>query len=188
MDGHNNSDFLGATDRWAASPLPEAACVINAAIEEAARAPIGGLAAMDEDLTGIHEFLGRRESHCAGELGLPRDPDSLLLDILPVSTTPTDDAGRLQIEPDAATLRTWDPAEREAAEHLVSWLNACGTAREAIANAIAGGSHRWDEDASRYEDVLRDAGYVRSDPAVQEHDQDLRDLHGAIQHAKDVLS
>jgi hypothetical protein len=69
----------------------------------------------------------------------------------------------------------------------VSWLNACGTAREAIANAIAGGSHRWDQEASRYEDVLRDAGYDRSDPAVQERDQELRDLHGAIQHAREIL-
>jgi len=70
----------------------------------------------------------------------------------------------------------------------VSWLNACGTAREAIGNAVAGGLHRWDEEASRYEDVLRDAGYDRSNPAVQDCDRDLRDLHGAIQHAKDVLS
>lgn len=91
MDGFDNSDSLGTSDHWAATPLSEAAYVINAAIEEAARAPIGGLAAMDEDLTGIHEFLGRRESHCAGELGLPRYPVALLLDILPVSTTPTDD-------------------------------------------------------------------------------------------------
>ena len=90
--------------------------------------------------------------------------------------------------PVAATLQTWAPAEREAAAHPVSWLNACGTAREAIGNAVAGGLHRWDEEASRYEDVLRDAGYDRSNPAVQDCDRDLRDLHGAIQHAKDVLS
>jgi hypothetical protein len=186
MDGFDNSDLPGLSDRWVANPLSEVAYAINAAVEQAARAPIGGLATNEAELP-VHEFLGRRESHCAGEPGLPRDPDSLLLDILPVSTTPINDAGRLQIEPDAASLRAWDPAERESAEQLVSWLNACGTAREAIANAIAGGSHRWDEEAIRYEDVLREAGYGRSNPLVQEYDRELRDLHGAIRHARGVL-
>ena len=187
MDGYDNNDLLEITDRWAATPLPDAAYEINTAIEQAARAPIGGLAHTEEQLHGFHKFLGHRESHCAGEPGLPRDPDALLLDILPVSTTSIDNAGKLQIEPDAASLQAWDHADSQAAEHLVSWVNACGTAREAIGNAIADGSARWNQEAIRYEHVLREAGYDRSNSAVQECDQDLRDLHDAIQHAMQIL-
>ena len=102
-------------------------------------------------------------------------------------TTSIDNAGKLQIEPDAASLQAWDHADSQAAEHLVSWVNACGTAREAIGNAIADGSARWNQEAIRYEHVLREAGYDRSNSAVQECDQDLRDLHDAIQHATQIL-
>lgn len=187
MDGFDSSEFLGTSDHWTATPLSEAAYAINAAIEQAARGPIDSLVAIDEGRSEIHDLLGRLESYCTGEPGVPRDPDSLLLDILPVSTTPIDDAGRLQIEPDAASLRTWAPADREAAEHLVAWVNASGTVREAISHAVAGGSHRWDEDAIRYDAALRDAGYDRADPLVQERNHDLRNLHDAIQHAQEIL-
>lgn len=187
MNDYDNGDLLGTAGHWGDAPLPEVAYAIDAAIQQAARSPISGLAADEGGFPGISEFLGRRDSQCAGEPGLPRDPDSLLLDILPVSATPIDDAYRLQIEPDAAAMRAWDPADRGAAEHLVSWLNACVPVREAIANAIAAGSHRWDEEASRYDAALRDAGYDRADPLVQERNHDLRNLHDAIQHAQQIL-
>jgi len=187
VNDYDNGDLFGASGRQPMLPLSEAAYAIDAAIQQAAKSPITGLTPDEREIHGIHEFLGRSESHCAGEAELPRDPDGLLLDLLPVSTTSIDDAGRLQIEPDAASLQAWAHSDREAAEHLVSWVNACGMARTAIGNAIAGGSDRWDEEANRYENVLREAGYDRMKPAVQECDRELKDLHGAIQHAREVL-
>jgi hypothetical protein len=52
MDGFDNSDFLGTSDRWAAAPVSEAAYAINAAIEQAVRAPIGGPTADEGRLHG----------------------------------------------------------------------------------------------------------------------------------------
>ena len=187
MDHYDNGDLFWTSGRCANAPFSEAAYAIDAAIEQAARSPIAGLTADEGEIPGIHEFLGRRESHCAGEAELPRDADAILLDILPVSITSIDDAGRPQIEPDAASLRAWDRADREAAEHLVSWVNGCDMARRAIGNAIAGRSARWEEQANQYEEVLRDAGYDRSNPSVQECDRELKNLHASIEHAREVL-
>lgn len=187
MNDYENGDMSVTAGRWGDAPLSEVAYAIDAAIQQAARSPISGLAADDDELPGIREFLGRRDSHCVGEPALPRDADAILLDVLPVSLTAPDDAGRLQIEPDAATLQTWSRPEREAAEHLTSWLNATGTGRKAVEDAIDGGSVMWARQASRYEELLRDTGYDRSNPLVQEFDRGLEELHGAIQHAKEVL-
>ena len=169
------------------APLSEAAYAIDAAIQQAARSPIGTLAAEEGELPGIHGYLGRRENHCAGETGFPRDPDAILLGVLPVSIISPDAAGRLQIEPDAASLQTWSQSDRETAKHLTSWLNATGVARKAVEDAIDGGSVMWARQASQYEELLRDTGYDRSNPLVQESDRGLRDLHAGIEHAREIL-
>ena len=187
MDDYDNNDLFGTSDRWADAPLSEAAYAIDAAIQQAARSPITGLTADGGEIPGIREFLGRRESHCAGEAELPRDADAILLDVLPVSITSPDDAGRLLIEPDAAALQSWNQSDRETAEHLTSWLNATGAARKAVEDAIDGGSVMWARQASQYEELLRDAGYDRSNPLVQESDRGLRDLHAGIEHAREIL-
>ncbi len=187
MNDYENGDMFGTSGRWGDAPRSEVAYAIDAAIQQAARSPISGLTADEDGLPGIREFLGRRDSHWAGEPALPRDADALLLDVLPVSLTAPDDAGRLQIEPDAVTMQTWNQPEREVAEHLTSWLNATGAAREAVEHAIDGGSVMWAKQASQYEALLRDAGYDRSNPLVQESDRELKDLHASIEHAREVL-
>ena len=187
MNDYENGDMLGTTGRWGDAPLSEVAYAIDAAIQQAARSPLSGLAVDEDGLPGIREFLGHRDSHCAGEPALPRDSDAILLDVLPVSLTAHDDAGRLQIEPDAATLQTWNQSDREAAEHLTSWLNATGAARKAVEDAIDGGSVMWAREANRYEELLRDTGYDRSHPLVQEFDRELRGLHTGIENAREVL-
>lgn len=187
MNDYENGDMSVTTGRWADAPLSEVAYAIDAAIQQAARSPISGLAADENGLPGIREFPGSRDSHYAGEPALPRDADAILLDVLPVSITLPDAAGRLQIEPDAAALQTWSQPEREAAEHLTSWLNATGTGRKAVEDAIDGGSAMWARQASRYEELLRDTGYDRSNPLVQESDRGLRDLHASIEHAREVI-
>ncbi|MBM4147917.1 MAG: hypothetical protein FJ224_02570 [Lentisphaerae bacterium] len=188
MNDYDNGDLLGTAGRWGDALLSEVAYAIDAAIQQAARVPISGLAADEDGLPGIREFLGRRDTHCAGEPALPRDADAILLDVLPVSLTAPDDTGRLQIEPDAAALQTWSQSDRESAEHLTSWLNATGTGRKAVEDAIDGGSVIWARQASQYEELLRDTGYDRSNPLVQqESDRGLRDLHAGIEHAREVL-
>ena len=187
MNDYENGDMLRIAGRWRDAPLSEAAYAIAAAIQQAARSPISGLAVDEDGLPGIRESLGRRDSYCAGEPALPRDADAIFLDVLPVSITSPDDAGRLHIKPDAATMQTWSQSDREAAEHLTSWLNATGAGRKAVEDAIDGGSVMWARQASQYEERLRDAGYDRSNPLVQECDRELRDLHAGIEHARDVL-
>ena len=187
MNDYDNGDMFGTAGRWADGAHSEAAFAIDSAILQAARSPISGLAADEDGLPGIREFLGRRDSHCAGEPTLPRDADAILLDVLPVSITSPDADGRLQIEPDVASLQTWSQADREAAEHLTSWLNATGTGRKAVEDAIDGGSVMWARQANRHEELLRDTGYDRSNPLVQESDRELRDLHAGIEHAREVL-
>ncbi len=187
MNDYDNGDMFGIAGRWGDAPLSEVAYAIDAAIQQAARSPISGMATDEDGLPGIREFLGRRDSHCAGEPALPRDADAILLDVLPASLTAHDDAGRLQIEPDVASLQTWNQSDREAAEHLTSWLNATGTGRKAVEDAVDGGAVMWARQASQYEELLREVGYDRSNPLVQDCDRELRDLHGAIQHAKEIL-
>ena len=58
---------------------------------------------------------------------------------------------------------------------------------KAVEDAIDGGSVMWARQASRYEELLRDVGYDRSNPLVQESDRGLRDLHAGIEHAREVL-
>ena len=166
-----------------------AADIINTAIARAAMTPLRSLVADDSEA-----WATRPGSLTQGSDGSPRSSvelppvaDAILLDVLPVSIVSADDLGRLQVAPDAPSMNAWNRTDRETAEHLISWVNESGTARDAIAKAITGGSDRFERLSIEYDDRLVRAGYDRSAPDVRACDSELSGLHGAIQHAKDIL-
>lgn len=128
-------------------------------------------------------FPGRHRN--GGEA--PPPADAILLDILSSSIVSRDGGGKVQIAPDPPSLQRLDDARRDTAEHLVSWENGCDSVRDAIEHAVKWGDVLFDSLSSRYDDVLRDAGYDRSDPRVQESAHTLEVLHDATQRAREIL-
>ena len=122
------------------------------------------------------------------ELNLPPGSDVILLDILPISTTAVDESGRVQIEPDPASMAGRSDTDRGLAEHLVAWLNETGAARDAIEHAINTGEARLELLMRQYDERLIETGYDRSDPAVERCDASIHALHDAIEHAREVLA
>jgi hypothetical protein len=178
-----------ADDFWGTPSTPPAAAAINAAIGRAATTPIGcaGFTESEAWSPRSYGFWETNEPSRRGGLELPPVADDILLDILPVSTISSDRFGRPQIEPDEPSLRAWDRTSRETAEHLVSWVNESGTARDAIEKAIVGGSKSFERLAAEYDDRLARAGYDRFASDVQACDRRLTDLYGALQDAQGVL-
>ena len=147
--------------------------------------PIGGASVWDKaPAIDENDPLG----HCLDGPELPPGSDVILLDILPTAITSVDEGGRVQIEPDRASMAERDDADREAAEHLIAWLNATGDAPGAIAHSIRSGSARLEMLMRQYDDLLIEAGYDRSDPDVQQCDAEIHALHDSIEHAKEVFA
>ena len=190
MSDNDQEEVFRPDAFWSTPSSPMASDMINAAIETAATTPIGGLGANQPEawtprLSGFAQGI---DAFPRGGVESPPVADAILLDILPVSTVSSDGLGRAQIAPDAPSLNAWSRTDRETAEHLISWVNESGTARDAIAKAITGGSDRFERLSIEYDDRLARAGYDRSAPEVQACDSELRGLHDSIQHAKDILS
>ena len=188
MNDYDGGDSYRTGDYWNPHPRAEAADMIREAIKDASMMPVGGHAAHGAEPSPILDPFGQCSDDLSrGRVKLPPVADAIVLDILPVSTMSFDDAGRAQIDPDAPSLRAWERTNREAAEHLISWVNESGKARDAIEHAIGWGSRRFQKLSSEYDDRLAQAGYDRSAPDVRACDNELKDLHEAIQHAKGVL-
>jgi hypothetical protein len=187
----NDYDFTESCrfEAFFRTPSGQASSEIVNAIEKAATTPIGvppvdATAWPQRINAGVQDY----DAPASRGIRLPPVPDDILLGILPVSRVSSDVLGRAQIEPDGPSLNAWSRTDRAAAEHLVSWVNESGTARDAIEKAITGGSNRFERLSIEYDDHLARVGYDRSAPDLQARDNELRGLHDSIQHAKDILA
>jgi len=157
---------------------------LQEAIEQASVIPMGEADMAQPSVLPDDDPLG----HCTPGPELPPGSDVILLDLLPTSTMSIDESGRIQIEPDPVGMAERGYAGREVAEHLVSWLNETGAAPSAIAHAISSGAARLEMLMRQYDDILMEAGYDRSNPSVQQCDDEIHALHDSIEHAKEVLA
>jgi hypothetical protein len=183
MNDPGHEELLRSDAFWD-SPSGPATDAINSAIQQAAT-PVWNHVGASPRIDLLAEEPGIAPGAGAQ---LPPSADDIVLDILPISRISADGHGRPNIEPDPDSLGAWNRTNREAAEHLVSWLNMSGTAYDAIENAIAGGSQRFERLSGEYDEQLALAGYDRFDPEVRACDKQLRELHDDIQHAKNVLA
>jgi len=190
MEDHSREELFRSDAFWEAPLTPRASDMISAAIERASTTPIGDVGAGESDhgasLPGI--LAQRPEAPPRGGVQLPPVESDILLDVLPISTVSADARGRMAIEPDTPSLQAWPRVDREAAEHLTSWVNESGSGRNAIEQAVSWGERKFERLSAEYDERLERSGYDRSAPDVQTCDRELRSLHGAIQHANDILA
>lgn len=183
MNRNAHDEKVDSDAFWDAPVVPEAAA-IDAAIRNAAL-PSGNRFEPAFRPGSLPEDW--RHNTSGANAYLPPAADDIVLDVLPISRIADDGLGRINVEPDPASLDTWNRANRAAAEHLVAWLNTSGTASDAIEQAIMGGERRFGRLSEGYDEALATSGYNRSAPEVLARDNELRELHADIQHARDVL-
>jgi hypothetical protein len=188
VNGFVGIESVEGADAWGAPVDVGTVHMINAAIDEAVgiRAPVPS-ASLPES-PSRHDRAWVDEDQPFGCPPLPPPAESTLLDVLPVSIVAPDDLGRLQIEPDEASLQKWARSDREAAIHVTSWLNECGEVRPAIERAIDWGQNRFEDVSREYDEQLEASGFDRMAPRVCDSDRDLRHIHETVEHAKDILT
>ena len=187
MDPFGGGELRCGENLWGMPAEADAMAQINIAIDEAAMPSAEAPRLVLPDLPQRRVNAWLDEDRPFGYAPPPPPAEETLLDVLPVSVVAPNDSGKLQVEPDVASLQKWDRSDREAAIHVTSWLNDCAAVRPAIERAIGWGVNRFEDMSREYDERLEAAGYDRADPSVQERDSDLRHLHETVEHARDIL-